>query len=588
MNDTKIIRNAFKATRSKKPVVITVLVFSIAAGIGMQLLPPQILRNMIDNHITKGISSGLWVLAAYYLFAVILGAAADLAREITLASVGQDLLSNIRFYMAEKLLRLPVAYFSNNSTGALMSYFTADVDTVGSALTSGIISIMADSLKAIGIVVSIYMMSHSLALFVLLLIPVIYIITDYFNKITLKSQLKARKAIGKINGFIQELFNGIRTIKMFGRESEFVNKLQEPLNDNLEAVNRASTYDSVFPCITQMIRATMIVFVVLLASPKGSGSAALSIGSIAACIDLISRMLDPIESIAVEFQSIQEAMAGIKRIQEFGSLPEENRRSENSPSGETAADKLKCSKFSISVNNVAFDYGNGKAIVKGISFNIQPGTKVALVGRTGAGKSTLMNLVAGLYEVKEGSIKLGDFNPYSIPPELRRKIIGIVPQAIGIYEGTIKEIITLYDEDITEEQIIASTKAVGLHEDIMSLTKGYDTVVGEGEVQLSNGQYQLLALARAIVFNPPVLLLDEVTSGLDAITEQKVFKALRDISKDRTILTISHRVSGIIDADEVIILQKGKIVERGTPQELSGKEGWYAKYNQLEQLGWRL
>jgi ATP-binding cassette subfamily B protein len=332
----------------------------------------------------------------------------------------------------------------------------------------------------------------------------------------------------------------------------------------------------------------MIVLVVILASPNGIGTAGLTIGSIAACIDLISRMLDPIESIAVEFQTIQEAVAGLKRIEEFGNLKEEVRYDADSSLIEAAADKLNNCKFDINLTNVSFQYSNGKDVIKDISFNIQKGTKVALVGRTGAGKSTILNLVAGLYEAQGGSIRVGNFNPFKIPPNLRRKIIGIVPQTLSAYDGTIKEAITLYDETITDEEIINSAKAVGLHEDIISLPKGYNTVIGEGETQLSNGQYQLLALARAIVFNPPILLLDEVTSGLDAITEQKVYKALREISGGRTILTISHRVSGIIDADEVIILQNGRIVERGTPKELSGKEGWYSKYNQIEKLGWKI
>lgn len=175
-----------------------------------------------------------------------------------------------------------------------------------------------------------------------------------------------------------------------------------------------------------------------------------------------------------------------------------------------------------------------------------------------------------------------------MPANMRRRTIGIVPQSFPIYDGTIREAITLYDETITEKEVINAAKTVGLHEDIMKLSKGYDTVIGEGEIKLSHGQYQLLTIACALVCNPPILLLDEVTSGLDAITEAKVFKALKEISHDRTILTISHRISGIIDADKVIMLEKGRIVEIGIPAELAGEDGWYAKYNQIEQLGWKM
>ena len=175
-----------------------------------------------------------------------------------------------------------------------------------------------------------------------------------------------------------------------------------------------------------------------------------------------------------------------------------------------------------------------------------------------------------------------------MPSNMRRRTIGIVPQSFPIYDGTIKDAITLYDETITDEEVIAAAKTVGLHEDIMKLPKRYDTLIGEGEIKLSHGQYQLLTLACALVCNPPILLLDEVTSGLDSITEGRVFKALNEVSKNRTILTISHRISGIIDADKVIMLEKGRIVETGTPKELAGKDGWYAKYNQIEELGWKM
>ena len=583
MKKNSTVIKAFKETWEKKPWSVVVLILSILLGIAMQLLPPQILRKIIDDHISKGVTDGLWILSAYYLLAIIISAVADLIREMTLEAVGQNMLANIRLNMAKKLMRLPIAYMSNNSVGNIMSYFTSDVDAVGTVLTSGVIGIIADGLKAVGILISIYILSPSLCIYVGMLMPILYFITKKFNSITLQSQIEARRAVGKINGYIQELFNGIRTIKSFGREEQYVDRFQDPLNHNLDAVHKTSTYDSIFPCITQMLRAIIIVAIVVIASPKGIGAIGLTIGSIAACIDLVSRILAPIESIAMEFQTIQEAFSGMRRIEEFQNLQEEVRYDEEDKIRDIRADEI-----TIELNNVSFSYGNNKDVVKNLSFKVEPGKKVALVGRTGAGKSTILNLVAGLYEPNRGNITIGDFNPFKIPSNLRRKLIGIVPQNATIYDGTVKDAITLFDETITEEQIIKVAKDVGLHDDIMNLSKGYDTPIGEGEEQLSNGQYQLLSLACAIVCNPPILLLDEMTSGLDAITEKRVFKALKDISQNRTILTISHRVSGIVDADEVIILQKGQIVEQGSPKELAGKEGWYSKYNQIEELGWKV
>ena len=314
----------------------------------------------------------------------------------------------------------------------------------------------------------------------------------------------------------------------------------------------------------QIFRAIIIAFTVIIAAPTGLGALGISIGSIAAAVDLISRMFAPIEAIAVEFQTIQEALSGLERINEFDREQEENRV-------EPLSDRKISEPLSISIENMTFGYEEGKNIVKDISFDIEPGTKVALVGRTGAGKSTILNLIAGLYKPNQGSVRIGDVDPFKMPANIRRRTIGIVPQSFPIYDGTIRDAITLYDESITEKEVIDAAKMVGLHEDIMKLPKRYDTLIGEGEIKLSYGQYQLLTLACALVCNPPILLLDEVTSGLDSITEGKVFKALKKVSKDKTILTISHRISGIIDADKVIMLEQGRIVE------LAHQKNWQVK-----------
>lgn len=590
MKNNKIVKNAFKTTCKNKSIYIIFLFIAIMAGIGMQLIPPQILKKIIDGNISKGVYDGVWKLSTYYLLAIVFSGLSDFLREFMMAILGQDMLANIRYNMAKKLSFLPISYFSSNAVGEIMSRFTSDVDSVGTLFTTGIIGMLTDSLKTLGIIVSIYILSPLLSLYVLIIIPIIYLISRFFKSSTFKAQMESRMAVGHINGFIQELFNGIRTIKIFEMENIFISNFQEPLNQNINAVHKTSTLDSLFPCLMQIFRAIIITVIVVIAAPTGIGALGLTIGSIAAAIDLISRMLAPIEAIAMEFQTIQEAFAGLKRINQFDYEEEERKYVNNNDTSmiELSLDRSHSNYLPISLEGVSFSYSNDKNIVNNISFNIKPNTKVALVGRTGVGKSTIMNLVAGLYKPNAGSIKIEQFDPFKMPFNLRRKIIGIVPQCFPIYDGTVKDAITLYDEKIIDEDVIIAAKTVGLHDDIIKLPNGYNTLIGEGEMQLSYGQYQLLALACALVCNPPILLLDEVTSGLDSITEQKLFKALKQVSENRTVLTISHRVSGIIDADEVIILENGKIVEKGTPTELAGKDGWYAKYNQIEQLGWKI
>lgn len=589
MRNNSIVGSALKITVKNKLIQSVFLLMAILGGIAMQLVPPQILKNIIDNNISKGVYSGVMKLSLFYLLAIVFSGAFDFLREYMMAIIGQDILSNIRYNMGKKLAKLPISYYSNNAAGETMSRFTSDVDAVGTLFSEGLIGMLADGLKALGIIISVYVLSPILSLYILLLIPIIYFITSYFKSSTFKAQMAARRAVSHINGSIQELFNGIRIIKVFSKEHLFLNNFQVPLNENITAVHKTSTLDSLFPCIMQILRAVVITLIVIIAAPKGLGTLGITIGSVAAVVDLISRMFDPIQSIAEEFQTIQEAFSGVNRINDFDNEKEEVRHTENNDGyySELSLDKNSFHSIHISIKDVSFSYDSGKNIVDNINFNVLPGTKVALVGRTGAGKSTILNLVAGLYKPKAGSIKIQGIDPFKMPQNLRRKILGIVPQSFPIYDGTISDAITLYDETITREQVINACKTVYLHDDIIKLKNGYDTLIGEGESNLSHGQYQLLALACALVCNPPILLLDEVTSGLDSLTEQKIFKALKEISQNRTILTISHRVSGIIDADQVIILESGKIVETGTPAELAGQNGWYAKYNQIEQLGWR-
>ena len=578
---SKIVSNAIKTSSKNKLIYIVFLICAIIAGILMQLVPPQILKNIIDNNISKGIYDGVWKLSTYYLLAILLAGIFDFIREYMMAVLGQDILLNIRLNMAKKLSKLPISYFSNNPTGQIMSQFTSDVDAVGTLFTSGLIGLLSDGLKAIGIMVSIYILSPILALYMLILIPIIYMLARFFKSHTFKAQMESRKAIGHMNARVQEIFNGIRTIKVFGREDEFLFDFQEPLNENLIAVQKTSILNSIFPCLMQVLRAIIISIIVILAAPSGLGALGISIGSLAAAMDLISRIFAPIEAIAVEFQTIQEAFSGLERIRDFDSEVEENKRKLSSENGIPE-------DLAISVENLSFSYDNGKNIVENISFSVEPRRKVALVGRTGAGKSTILNLVAGLYKPNEGSVKIGEWDPFQMSANIRRRTVGIVPQTFPVYDGTIRDTITLYDDTITEEEVIIAAKTVGLHDEIMKLPKAYDTIIGEGEVQLSYGQNQLLALACALVCNPPILLLDEVSSGLDSITEAEIFRVIDEVSKNRTILTISHRISGIIDADKVIMLEKGRIVETGRPMELAGKDGWYAKYNQIEKLGWRM
>jgi ATP-binding cassette subfamily B protein len=350
-------------------------------------------------------------------------------------------------------------------------------------------------------------------------------------------------------------------------------------------MNGNSIYDAWFPCIMQTLRALVIASALVIGASNNLIPIALglSLGTLAAVADLFMRLFDPIEAIAAEIQTIQQAMAGINRLKTFFDQDIETAPKLNEDSIPENVD------VTVEISDVFFAYKNGQNVLCGTSITIPSGTKAAIAGRTGSGKTTLMNLVAGLYPPNSGHITIGGLDPYQLPPTARRRLVGIVPQTVHLFNGTIYENITLRDHSITRLQAEKALETVGLLETITQLPQGVDTVIGEGAQQhLSFGQTQLLSLARAIVTNPPLLLLDELTSGLDAITEKQVLSAIRNISETRTIITISHRLSGIIDADVVHIMERGRIMESGSPSQLAEKEGWYSIYKRLEDRGWRI
>jgi len=392
--------------------------------------------------------------------------------------------------------------------------------------------------------------------------------------------------VGAINVFLQETFSGMRTIKAYGKEEEYGDRFQKPLESNLKAVNTAAIYDAYFPCVMQVIRVIVIGIVIWFGARTGVDEAlAISIGSLAAMADLVTRLFNPVDDITRQFQTLQQALAGLRRIVE---LLQENPEEKWSQQHISIRSRSHENSIAVEVKDVDFSYRQGERILGHVSLKIPQGTRVAIVGRTGAGKTTLLNLMAGLYKPESGSTSILGYDPYLVNASDRRKLLGIVPQNVHVFEGTIRENITLRDNSIPISEVERAASIVGMHNFITDLSNGYETLLGVEGTKLSRGQGQLLSLARAIVTDPPVLLLDEPTSGVDAVTEASIIKAFRQASLNRTIITISHRLSGILDAETVFIMGSGKIVESGKPAYLARKCGWYSVYRQLENAGWEI
>ncbi|MCL2834764.1 MAG: ABC transporter ATP-binding protein/permease [Treponema sp.] len=561
----------------KNWILAVLLLVMIIISMSLQLVPAFIIRRIIDENFSKGILKGVWLLAAWYLAAQAGTNVVEFLKVIITTVLGQKILNRLRMLMSQRLSELPMKYFTNTPVGDVMSRLTTDVDAINTIFSAGIIGVVTDMFKIGGLLVSLYIIAPQLVWLEAAVVPLVFLMSNYFRKNIFKFQKQVRARIADIYTFIQEWLRGIRTVKAYSLEKNGEAKFREPLNNHLSAISSIAFYDSWFPCVMQTLRAVVIAVSLWLAAKNGTVfSLALTAGSLAAIADLIGRLFAPIEALAQEFQTIQQAMAGIARVREFADVPVEERKHIDQPIDETRG--LEITGLSFAYNNVS--------VLSNINVELKTGEKSVFIGRSGAGKTTLMNLTAGLYRPMEGTVRICGADPYTLPPRKRRRLLGVVPQMPQIFDGTVRENITLGDDTITQDEIEAAVDAVGLRETIAALPQGFDTVIGEGAAGLSSGEIQLLSLARAIAANPKVLLLDEPTSGLDSQTEQKVFAAIRSAGEGRTILSISHRLSGIIDADYVYLMANGKIVESGASDDLEQRNGWYAMYQKIENAGW--
>ncbi len=576
MRNNKVKTTVIKAFNKNK-ILSVFLIFLIIGVVLASLIPPQILKYIIDYNFTEKTIDGLIDTAIFYIAILILTGILDFLKEAVLTVLGQKITKEIRLEMMIKLEKISTIYFSENETGQIVSRFTNDVDAINSMFTTGIVGMIIDCFKIIGIIISVFIFSTKLGAIVLILFPVIYALTRLFQKKMLYAQIENRKLVGTVNNHISESFKNIQMIKSFSKEDYMEKRYTELLEKNYETVEKVNFYDSVFSPIIRIIRAVVIASVVVLSS-KQFNILGISLGMIAASIDLISSLFAPVENVGMELQNIQKSISGIKRVNEFFNETEDIKKSNEEY-------KLDNKNLNISFNNMSFHYEEGNDILKNINFEIKPNEKVTFVGRTGVGKSTLFKLAAGLLQPSSGNITINNMDVFQIPNKYKRNIFGYVEQNFHMIKGTVAEQISVGDENITIDQIKNALDFVGLTEYINNLENSYDTIV-KNENIFSQGQKQLLSIARATVTNPPIMLLDEITANLDSVTEEKVVSVLQKSSEKHTILTISHRLSSMIASDKIVILENGRIKNSGTQEMLLNDDEWYRNHIKLEKLTW--
>jgi len=578
---TSLIRISIsKVVKGNKGTVLLLLV-TIVSLIIVSLIPPQILRIIIDEHLILKRSQGLLFLGLIYMSILLLNGALESMKEVILTVLGQKITTKIRKEMINKLGRISSRYFSIEETGVVVSRMTNDVDSVSSMFTSGIISMFIDSFKVIGIIVSIWYFSSALGLVTLIILPIIFIVIRIFQSRMFKAQMNNRVLTGKINNHISESLKNLKLVKFYNIESFMEKRYRSLLLQNFKTIERSNFYDSIFSPIVQLMKTIVIALIVLLSVPEVN-FLGISIGMVAAAIELFTNLFSPIENIGMELQEIQQAFSGIKRVNEFYDEPEEQVKSSELEAEEIINDR---EEVRISFKGVTFCYEENQDILKGIDIEILPMEKVTLTGRTGAGKSTIFKLLMGFLTPVEGTITINGFDVTKIPNKLKRRIIGYVEQDFHFIKGSLREQITLNDEMITEADVLRSISLTGFIEYVQELPEGLDTIMTDS-TSFSSGQIQLLSISRALAANPPILLLDEITANLDSITEEKILNVLAKASEKHTILSVSHRLSTMLSSDRIVILEHGKIRNEGTPEKLLREDEWMKSKMILESLTW--
>lgn len=521
---------AIRMAAASHPLLTAGTLLCVAASVAASLLPPLLLARVIDK-LTAGLPLTFWAVLAYFGSLALEGGFSS-AQESLLVLFGQKMTHALRSEMSRKLTRLPASTLAAQNPGEVAARFSGDVDTVEALFTSGIISMVADACRILSILAVIAVKNSGLAVILLLVLPLFAVFTRHVQKRMLAAQLDNRRAVAAVSGQVPETLHNIRTIRALGLEDYRERRYDRCIGAGYAAMERTNFYDALYSPVVLVLNA-VVVGIVMLLSASGNPTVltffGMSVGTSVAVINYISRIFAPIESLGMEIQTVQSAMAGVERIDAFLGQPERT-----APAAQPSA-----GRGDVELSHVTFGYGE-KEVLHDLSMTVKQGEQITLIGRTGAGKSTVFKLLLGLYPPQEGTVTIGGVPVAAITDRERRSCIGCVEQHFARVPGTVLEQITLGDPQITEEMAKRAAVLAGIDGAIQTLPQGYGTPCTDG--LFSQGEWQLLSIARAAAADPAVLLLDEITANLDAETEARVLEALRRASAGRTVLSVSHRI----------------------------------------------
>jgi len=566
--------------------MLIVIALLVLIAQSLAVVPPLIVQKIVDDQLTMGVRDELWMLALLYLGATVAAPSVTALSDYLTAVVAQGALHRLRVKLFAHLQTLPMSYFDQTPLGDIISRGTADVETVDTLFSTGVASLVTNLLQIVTTALAMVALNLPLSFVAALALPPLIVITQYFRIRMREAERANRIATGLMNTHLQETLSGVEVIRAFHRESVFVARFRGALRQVVDAYNRSTVYNSFYPPLMAILSALIVACLLWIGASGVVAAWGISLGTLTAFVLLFRRFFAPIIALGDDWQTVQSALAGLERIAQVLAIP-----SEETPKSEANA-RPSNQRAAIELRDVYFGYSRAQPVLRNVSLTVQSGEHVALVGRTGAGKTSTLSLLAGLYSPWTGEITVAQRDPRTLSADERRRIMGIVPQVVQLFSGTVLENLTLGDTTVSREQVERAAVIAGADPFIRALPQGYDTVLGGagrgGGAQLSAGQRQLLALARALVWNPQVLLLDEATAAVDNASDMAFRAALRaDMSRDhRAVLTVAHRLSTAREADRVVVMEAGRIVEEETPEELIAHGGRFAALVELEAAGW--
>jgi ATP-binding cassette subfamily B multidrug efflux pump len=573
---------------------------SVLLGAVLELVPPLLVKQIVDAHLALGRSEGLLWIAALYLGATAAVQAMGFLTEYLTATIAQGVLRRLRVRLFAHLQTLPLGYYDRTQLGDIISRCTADVDTVSTLFTTATIggavassggvasgtsgaTVLLGMVRLATIATAMVVLSPLLSLVAALAAVPVGLVTRYFQVRVRDAERASRRAVGLQNTHLQETLGGVEVIRALGREAAFVARFRAALRDGLAAYNRATVYSALYVPLMVILSALAMALVlwVGVAGQDMLASLDISLGTLTAFVLLLQRFFVPMMTLGNEWQTVQTALAGLERIFQVLALPAEK------PGPGSHRQPQSRSRAAIEIREVCFGYLPDRPVLRHVSLAVQPGEHIVLVGRTGAGKSSVLHLLGGLYTPWSGIVRVAGADPTVLTDEERRRTLGVVLQVVQLFRGTVFDNLTLGDGSVSREAVQRAAAIAGADAFIRALPQGYETLLGSG-VQLSAGQRQLLALTRALVWDPAVLLLDEATAAVDSACEAAFQAALRAVvmGNHRAVLTVAHRLATAQDADRVLVMDAGRIVEAGPPEELIRRGGRFAALLELEAAGW--